>query len=98
MSDSPDALVIGAGIAGLTAARELSKAGMKALVVEARDRVGGRIFTDHSLGFPVELGAEFVHGRSPDLFEIVKTKRLDVVEVAGEMRRKRDGLWGDSGW
>jgi len=98
MSDSPDVLVIGAGAAGLTAARELSTAGLKTVVLEARDRLGGRIFTDHSLGFPVELGAEFVHGRSPDIFELIKAKRLDVAEVAGEMRRKRNGIWGDSGW
>jgi monoamine oxidase len=98
MHSNPDVLVIGAGAAGLSVARELSTAGVKTLVLEARDRVGGRVFTDHSLGFPVELGAEFVHGRSPDLFEIVKAKRLDVVEVAGEMRRKRNGIWGDSGW
>lgn len=97
MTSSPDVLVIGAGAAGLTAARELSSAGLKTVVLEARDRVGGRIFTDHSLGFPVELGAEFVHGRSPDMFELIQAKRLAIAQVAGEMRRKRDGVWGDSG-
>jgi monoamine oxidase len=97
MSSSPDVLVIGAGAAGLTAARELSTAGLKTVVLEARDRLGGRIFTDHSLGFPVELGAEFVHGRSPDMFELIRAQRLDIAEVAGEMRRKRKGVWGDSG-
>jgi monoamine oxidase len=98
MNSSPDVLVIGGGAAGLSAARELSTAGLKTVVLEARDRLGGRIFTDDSLGFPVELGAEFVHGRSPDIFELIKAKRLDVAEVAGEMRRKRNGVWGDSGW
>jgi len=97
MTSRPDVLVIGAGAAGLTAARELSAAGLKTVVPEARDRVGGRIFTDHSLGFPVELGAEFVHGRSRDMFELIKAKRLEIAEVAGEMRRKRNGVWGDSG-
>ena len=97
MTSRPGVLVIGAGAAGLTAARELSAAGLKTVVLEARDRVGGRIFTDHSLGFPVELGAEFVHGRSRDMFELIKAKRLEIAEVAGEMRRKRNGVWGDSG-
>lgn len=97
MRGDPDVLVIGAGMAGLAAARELSRAGLRILVLEARDRLGGRIFTDHSSGFPVELGAEFVHGRSPDLFGPIIRARLDTAEVAGEMRRKRDGLWDDAG-
>jgi monoamine oxidase len=58
-----DVLVIGAGVSGLTAARELSRAGLRVCVIEARDRVGGRV---HSIRDfcerPVEAGAEFVHG------------------------------------
>ncbi|MGH8164453.1 MAG: FAD-dependent oxidoreductase, partial [Rhodanobacteraceae bacterium] len=50
-------IVIGAGIAGLAAAQTLSRAGSKVVVLEARDRVGGRIFTDRSFGASVELGA-----------------------------------------
>src|SRR5262249_34702730 len=59
-----DVIVIGAGAAGLAAARELSQAGLTAVVIEARDRIGGRVFTVHSPEYPlpVELGAEFVHG------------------------------------
>src|ERR1041385_6194720 len=97
MSNNADVIVIGAGASGLAASRELSTAGLKVLLLEARDRIGGRIYTDHSLGFPVELGAEFVHGRSPDIFDLVRRARLEVTEAAGEMRRKRKGLWGDSG-
>ncbi|MBC2773957.1 NAD(P)/FAD-dependent oxidoreductase [Rhizobium sp. AQ_MP] len=55
-------IVIGAGIAGLTAASSLAEAGAEVIVLEARDRIGGRIFTDHSLGIPVEHGANFIHG------------------------------------
>jgi monoamine oxidase len=97
MTNSADVIVIGAGAAGLVAARELSAAGLKVVVLEARDRIGGRIYTDHSLGSPVELGAEFVHGHSPDIFRLIDTARLDVAQVSGEMRRKRKGVWGDSG-
>lgn len=97
MSGKADVLVIGGGAAGLAAAQELTKAGLKVILIEARDRLGGRILTDYSAGFPVELGAEFVHGRSPDILQPAKDARLEMVEVAGEMRRKRNGLWGDSG-
>lgn len=50
-------IVVGAGVAGLAAARVLKDAGHEVVVVEARDRIGGRIFTDFSMGSPVELGA-----------------------------------------
>jgi monoamine oxidase len=56
-----DVIIIGAGASGLAAARALDAAGRAVLVLEARERIGGRIWTDHRYG-PVELGAEFVHG------------------------------------
>lgn len=55
-------LIIGAGIAGLAAAQELQQNGFKVTVLEGRDRIGGRIYTDRSLGFPVDLGASWIHG------------------------------------
>jgi monoamine oxidase len=60
-----DVVIIGAGISGLAAADELTRAGIKPLVIEARDRIGGRIYTirDDKVAAPIELGAEFVHGR-----------------------------------
>ncbi len=55
-------IVIGAGLAGLAAARELQSYGVKVVVLEARERVGGRVWTDHSLGFPVDMGASWIEG------------------------------------
>src|SRR5712692_1830890 len=64
-----DALVIGAGVAGLQGARILQTAGLQVTVLEARERIGGRIHTLRPAGWPVpvEAGAEFVHGRPPAL-------------------------------
>lgn len=57
-----DVLILGAGIAGLAAARKLTEQGRKTLVLEARNRVGGRMWTDSSLGVPLDLGASWIHG------------------------------------
>jgi len=76
--DAADVLVLGAGIAGLAAAERLSAAGRRVLVLEARDRIGGRIHTvdDPGLHHPVELGAEFVHGRPANLIELIQISGL----------------------
>lgn len=73
-----DVLIVGAGAAGLGAARNLSMAGLKVVVLEANERVGGRIYSLHDplSPVPIELGAEFIHGRPPELFEIVEASRL----------------------
>jgi len=92
MAERGDVIVVGAGVAGLTAAGELSRAGLKVILLEARDRVGGRILTVHppSLNFPVELGAEFIHGLADEIWDVVRAAGLETHEVSGEMWCKRD--------
>lgn len=79
-----DVLVIGAGAAGLSAAAELSAAGLTVCMLEARDRVGGRVFTRHEVNLPValELGAEFIHGESPDTFGWLAKANSGIVDAA----------------
>ncbi len=60
--DQADVLVIGAGAAGLAAARRLADAGGRVIVLEARDRLGGRVWTTQFCGVPLDLGAGWVHG------------------------------------
>src|SRR5690606_12898097 len=57
-----DTVVVGAGVAGLTAARLLADAGQSVVVVEARDRVGGRVWRDRTRGVATDLGASWIHG------------------------------------
>src|SRR2546423_14651598 len=98
MSSRP-VLVIGAGAAGLAAARELSRAGCEVIVLEARDRIGGRVFThkdDDSPG-PIELGAEFVHGRPPELWQIAQAANLQLYEVSGRHWDFQNGQVSKSG-
>ena len=61
MTDSLDVAVIGAGAAGLAAGEALAKAGVDVVVLEARDRIGGRVHTVQAGGYPVDLGGEWLH-------------------------------------
>jgi monoamine oxidase len=63
-----DVVVIGAGFAGLVAARELGRGGLGVLVLDARDRLGGRTWTDHRLGHDLELGGTWVHWVQPHVW------------------------------
>jgi monoamine oxidase len=60
-NDQTKIVVVGAGISGLGAAKDLQDSGFAVTVLEARDRIGGRIYTDRSLGFPLERGANWIH-------------------------------------
>jgi len=86
-------IVIGAGIAGLAAARTLAEAGHRVTLIEARERVGGRIHTLPAVdgGLPVELGAEFIHGLPPELIDLVDEAGLTRFELEGDYRCYRQG-------
>jgi monoamine oxidase len=88
-----DVLIIGAGAAGLAAARDLALAGRSVIVIEARDRIGGRIHTMRLWNGlpPVELGAEFVHGRPPETFTLAYQAGLTLIEASGVARQSRSG-------
>jgi monoamine oxidase len=90
-----DTLVIGAGAAGLAAARELSGAGRRIAVVEARDRIGGRIFTLHQPDFPlpIELGAEFIHGEVAETLDVVDAAALIAYELPDDHWWVHGGKW-----
>ena len=83
MTDETDVLIIGAGAAGLAAARELSAAKYNVIVLEARDRIGGRIHThpDSQLTAPIELGAEFVHGKAPETLRLAERAGVKLIKL-----------------
>ena len=82
MTSEQSVLILGAGAAGLAAARDLAAAGLPVSLIEARDRVGGRIHTQHNSSLiPVELGAEFVHGQHPQLLQIIENSGQPLCDV-----------------
>src|SRR5688572_6366721 len=93
MTREADVLVLGAGIAGLGAARRLHEAGRRVLVLEARDRIGGRIFTQRGAETEqaIELGAEFIDGVTPGIEEAIAGSGVKVAETGGESWSVRDG-------
>lgn len=87
-------IIIGAGAAGLMAAKRLSKR-YKVIILEASDRIGGRIYTTEMRGFtkPVEAGAEFIHGKLPLTFKLLKKAGIPYEELDGNIYRVRNGEW-----
>ena len=88
-----DVVIIGAGVSGIAAASELRKSGLSVLILEARDHVGGRAWTRHEpdLSAPIELGAEFIHGRVPETFELLREVGKAALDTSGAHWRLRDG-------
>ena len=86
-------VVVGAGAAGLMAAWELSKAGERVVILEGRDRLGGRIepLSSEEFGYPAEGGAEFVHGESKLTRALIEAAGLHFVPIGGEAWRFEDG-------
>lgn len=76
---SVDVVVVGAGFAGLIASRELGRAGLDVLTLEARDRIGGRTWTDHRLGHDLEMGANWIHWVQPHVWAEMSRYDRDMV-------------------
>ncbi|MBV9530914.1 MAG: FAD-dependent oxidoreductase, partial [Bradyrhizobium sp.] len=96
MAQQPDHIVvIGAGAAGLIAARELGRAGKKVTVLEARDRCGGRIhpLATRDFGYPAEGGAEFVHGEAPVTRGLLREAGLSLLPVRGARWSVNEGTF-----
>ncbi|HEX8073301.1 MAG TPA: NAD(P)/FAD-dependent oxidoreductase [Pyrinomonadaceae bacterium] len=99
MTDEAEVLILGAGAAGLAAADALSAAGVRVLVLEARARLGGRVYTRRvaDLAYPIELGAEFVHGRPPETFAVAERAGLALCDASGRHWYVRGGQVERSG-
>lgn len=93
MNSPVDVAIIGAGASGLIAAHELSNAGLRILLLEARDRIGGRILTHHTPNYPIELGAEFIHGQPPETFDLVKKAGVRVAQMKWKMAQRKGNQW-----
>jgi len=80
-----DIIIIGAGAAGLAAATELALHKRPALVLEARDRIGGRCWSRYEpdLSVPIEMGAEFIHGRPPVTLSLLQQSGIEALERTG---------------
>lgn len=82
-----DIVIVGAGSAGIAAGRRLVAAGQQVLVIEARNRVGGRAVTDRSLGYPADLGAAWLHFAEQNAW-------TDIAEQNGFTVLRREPGWG----
>ena len=79
-------IIVGAGMAGLAAACALARSGVLVSILEARDRIGGRVFTLHDPASecPIELGAEFIHGRPPEIWKTLRKSKIEILEMEGD--------------
>ncbi|CAI9110330.1 OLC1v1010336C2 [Oldenlandia corymbosa var. corymbosa] len=82
----PSVIVIGGGISGIAAARILHNASFKVVVLESRDRIGGRILTDYSFGCPIDMGASWLHGvcNENPLAPLIRRLGLTLYRTSGD--------------
>ena len=88
-----DVIIIGGGAAGLMAAKILSASNKKILLLEAKERLGGRIFSVDNFSFPAEAGAEFIHGNLKTTFDLLKEVDIKKKKVKGTFCRVENGKW-----
>jgi monoamine oxidase len=88
-------VVIGAGAAGLMAARTLGRAGKTVTILEARERCGGRIhpLPSAEFGYPAEGGAEFVHGEAPITHRLLREAGLSTLPLQGARWNVENGAF-----
>ena len=88
-----DVIIIGGGAAGIMAAKLLSESGKKILLLEAKDRLGGRIQRIENFYFTAEGGAEFIHGNLKTTFDLLKGAGLKKETVTGNFCQVTNGKW-----
>ncbi|MEP7325884.1 MAG: NAD(P)/FAD-dependent oxidoreductase [Gemmatimonadota bacterium] len=90
-----DVIVVGAGLAGLAAAERLARAGKKLTVLEARSRVGGRVWTrwESGLEYPIDLGAEWIGPGG--VFDLLQQHHTPLEESEGKQLRRLGRQWQD---
>ncbi|HEY6228955.1 MAG TPA: FAD-dependent oxidoreductase, partial [Verrucomicrobiae bacterium] len=84
-------VLIGGGASGVVAARELAANRCDVTLLEAKDRLGGRILTRRTPGSIAELGAEFVHGRSQQMLKVVRAAGLKLIDASEQNRLAKAG-------
>ncbi len=99
MQKNETIIIIGGGAAGLIAAKELKKYSKDIIVLEALDRLGGRIHTLNAKNssLPIEAGAEFIHGNLPITLSLLKEYKLSFKKTGGKMVNlsRRDSAFGN---
>jgi monoamine oxidase len=93
MVEKKPVIIVGAGIAGLAAACKLGGSGLSVVMLEARERIGGRILTlrEPACASAIELGAEFIHGMPPEILQPLQQSRSEITEVDGDNWCVSDG-------
>ncbi len=88
-----DLIVVGAGAAGLAAAQSLGRRSLHVLLLEARDRIGGRVFSYPIAGIPTpaELGAEFIHGSAIKTRALLREAGSAAIDMSGEAWSRENG-------